>query len=108
MSGKTTLPEDPFDCLSQFAASGVSETGCCEFIRCFRRCRRSFSKVFLVQVMRGSWPVGLSLAIAWLTGRLCSESLRGTEWFLLIAGVFLVPAYYEIIDQLAMHSDNDA
>ena len=105
---KTTNPEDSCDYLRQFAAPDASVTRGCEFMRCLDRCRRSLSKVFLVQVVRGSWPVGLSFAIAWLTGRLCSSSLQGTEWFLLIAGVFLAPAYYDIMDRLALRSHSDA
>ena len=102
----SALPEDPCEKLRQLAGTGISTTRGCEFVRCLERCRRSLSKVFLVQVLRGGWPVGLSLGIAWLTGRLCSESLKGTEWFLLIAGVFLIPAYYEITDQLGRSSDS--
>ena len=104
---KTTNPEDSCDYLRQFAAPDASVTRGCEFMRCLDRCRRSLSRVFLVQVIRGSWPVGLSFATAWLTARLCSSTLQGTEWFLLIAGVFLVPAYYEITDRLALRTDND-
>jgi hypothetical protein len=105
---KTTRQEDSCDYLRQFAAPGASITRGCEFMRCLDRCRRSLSKAFVVQVIRGSWPVGLSFAIAWLTGRLCSSSLQGTEWFLLIAGVFLVPAYYEITDRLNLHPHDEA